>query len=61
MKQKPAKKQKKTEIAKKTGPEPERLKLTGNWEKLMGKALKKPRPKSGWPKPKAKKQAARKG
>lgn len=32
----------------KTGPKPERLKLRGDWEKLVGKALSKPRPKKGW-------------
>ncbi len=31
------------------GPEPERLNLEGDWEKLVGKALKKKRPKEGWP------------
>ena len=34
------------------GPEPERLKLKGEWEKLVKKALKKPRPKRKWPYPK---------
>jgi len=34
----------------KTGPKPERLKLKGEWEALVGKALKKKRPKKGWPK-----------
>ncbi len=33
-----------------TGPKPERLKLKGDWQMLVGKALKKPRPKKGWPK-----------
>ena len=33
------------------GPEPERLKLDGDWEQLVGKALKKKRPKEGWPNP----------
>jgi len=36
---------------KKTGPKPERLKLKGEWESLVQKALKKSRPKKGWPKP----------
>jgi hypothetical protein len=36
----------------KPGPEPERLKLDADdWEKAVGKALKKPKPKAGWPKP----------
>lgn len=43
-----------------TGPEPERIKLTGDWEKLVGEALKKQRPASGWPKPKAKNKATKK-
>jgi hypothetical protein len=38
----------------KTGPKPERLKLRGDWEGLVGKALAKPRPSKGWPKPKKK-------
>jgi len=41
-----AKKQKKT-----AGPEPDRVKLTGDWETAIGKALKKKRPKDGWPDP----------
>jgi hypothetical protein len=36
-------------MKKKTGPKPERLKLKGEWQQLMGKALKKPRPAEGWP------------
>ena len=39
-----------------TGPKPERLKLKGDWQKLMGKALKKERPAEGWPKAKKKKK-----
>lgn len=38
--------------AEKTGPKPERLKLKGNWEKQVKKALGKKRPKAGWPKEK---------
>jgi len=39
----------------KTGPEPERVKITGDWREAMAEALKKPpmpkkRPKKGWPK-----------
>lgn len=34
----------------KTGPEPERLKLKGDWKGLVKKALKKSRPAEGWPK-----------
>ena len=33
----------------KSGPEPERLKLDGDWEEAMGEAMKKPRPEDGWP------------
>jgi uncharacterized protein YggU (UPF0235/DUF167 family) len=34
------------------GPEPERFKITGfkNWEDAVKVALKKPKPKGGWPK-----------
>jgi hypothetical protein len=35
--------------AKRTGPKPERVKVKGNWEDAIGKALKKERPKEGWP------------
>jgi hypothetical protein len=34
----------------KAGPKPERLKLKGDWQALVGKALAKKRPKKGWPK-----------
>ncbi len=33
-----------------TGPEAERLRLKGNWQALVGKALAKKRPEKGWPK-----------
>jgi len=46
---------KKAEV-KKTGPKPERIKLEGDWRDLMGKALKKERPKEGWPEPAKKKR-----
>ncbi len=32
------------------GPKAERLKLKGDWQALVGKALAKKRPKKGWPK-----------
>ena len=34
------------------GPEPERFKISGyvNWEDAVAVALRKPRPKRGWPK-----------
>jgi hypothetical protein len=35
---------------KKTGPKEERLKLRGDWQSLVGKALAQKRPKKGWPK-----------
>jgi hypothetical protein len=34
---------------KRTGPHPERVKIKGDWETAVGKALKKERPKAGWP------------
>jgi hypothetical protein len=34
----------------KRGPKPETLKLSGNWEKLVEKSLKKKKPPEGWPK-----------
>ena len=33
----------------KPGPEPERLKIEGDWEEAVKKAMKKPRPDGGWP------------
>ena len=38
----------------KTGPKPDRVKVEGDWEDAIGKALKKPRPKDGWPEPEKK-------
>jgi hypothetical protein len=35
----------------KPGPKPETLKIEGNWKQAVDKALKKKRPKAGWPKP----------
>jgi hypothetical protein len=32
------------------GPEPERLKIEGNWGKAVDTALRKPKPPEGWPK-----------
>ena len=43
----------------KTGPKPERLKLKGDWEGLIGKALAKPRPAKGWPKAKLRKRTGK--
>ena len=42
---------KKNEHGKKPGPEPDRLKIDGDWEDAVKKALSKPRPAEGWPKP----------
>lgn len=36
---------------KKTGPKPDTVKIEGDWEDAVGKALEKKRPKEGWPKP----------
>jgi hypothetical protein len=33
----------------KRGPKGERVKIKGDWETAVGKALKKERPKEGWP------------
>ena len=33
------------------GPEPDRLEIKGDWREAMGKAIKKKRPKKGWPEP----------
>ena len=41
---------KKSEEKPKRGPEPDRLKLEGDWKGLVKKALKKKRPVEGWPK-----------
>lgn len=36
----------------KSGPKPDTIKIDGDWEDSVGKALKKKRPKEGWPKAK---------
>ena len=33
------------------GPEPERLKIEGDWEDAMKRAMEKPKPAEGWPDP----------
>lgn len=33
----------------KPGPKPETLKIEGDWKQAVDKALKKKRPKAGWP------------
>jgi len=35
----------------KPGPEPERLKIDGDWKDAVKKALNKPKPPAGWPDP----------
>ena len=35
----------------KRGPEADRVKIEGDWKSAVGKALKKPMPAGGWPKP----------
>ena len=34
-----------------TGPEPERVKVGGDWMRAVGEALKKKKPAAGWPEP----------
>lgn len=34
---------------KRTGPKPERVKIQGDWESAVSKALSLKRPKEGWP------------
>lgn len=41
---------KKDDKKRKSGPEPERVKADKPWEEAVGDALKKKRPKEGWPK-----------
>jgi len=38
------------------GPEPEILKIEGDWKDAVKKALSKKRPAEGWPKPPARKK-----
>ena len=45
----------------KPGPDPERLKVEGDWEEAMGKALKKKKPAEGWPKSKPDQETPRNG
>ena len=41
---------------KRSSPEPERPKSTGNWKTLVKEALEKKKPPEGWPKPKNEKK-----
>ena len=45
-----AMKKAKKKIPAKRGPKPKLVKIEGNWEGALGQALKKKRPKAGWPK-----------
>jgi hypothetical protein len=47
---KPVNKKSKTSTRKKPGPEPDRLKIEGNWKEAMKQSLQKKRPAKGWPK-----------
>lgn len=38
-----------TEREKKPGPDPERLKIAGDWKKAVKKAMPKEKPPEGWP------------
>lgn len=40
----------------KTGPAPERVKLSGDWQEAVAKALTRPTPAEGWSKPVKKKR-----
>jgi|GEM_PF-918414 len=40
----------------KTGPAPDRVKIDKPWEDAISDALKKERPKDGWPKPEKEKK-----
>lgn len=46
---------KKASIKKKPGAKPETVKIDGDWEKAVEKALEHKRPKEGWPKEKKEK------
>ena len=41
----------KNKTPKPTGPEPDMLKIEGDWQDAVGKALNKKRPQEGWPTP----------
>lgn len=46
----------------KRGPKADTVKIEGDWESAVGKALKKPRPVEGWPEEKKKpKKSGRQG
>lgn len=45
---------------KRTGPEPDRVKIEGDWEEAVKRALGKKRPPEGWPRPPGKKKREKK-
>lgn len=45
---------------KKTGPKPDTLKIEGDWQAAVGKALQKERPAEGWPDESKKKKKPKK-
>ena len=47
----------KSQTPSKRGPKPETVKIEGDWETAIDKALAKKRPKEGWPKEKGQKRA----
>jgi hypothetical protein len=49
-----------TERTRKTGPQPERVKIEGDWEDAIKRSLAKKRPPEGWPSPPGKKKRAKK-
>jgi hypothetical protein len=49
------------ERTQKPGPEPDRVKIEGDWEEAMKRALGKKRPPGGWPRPPGKKKSGKKG
>jgi len=49
-----------TEEKAKRGPKEDRVKIEGDWESAVDKALAKKRPKDGWPREKPQKKCHRK-
>jgi hypothetical protein len=50
-----------TRKSQKHGPEPERLKITGDWEAAVAKSMQAKKPEGGWPKPTPMPQRSHKG
>lgn len=42
--------EKKTEKPSRPGPQPESLRIEGDWKDAVRKAIRKPKPADGWPK-----------